>query len=88
MVFDLTEVVKVTSKGQLTLPVKMRNSIGLEKGSYLLVEQVGDYILMKKAEIRMKEIQKIFNAEAKKKNITKAKLLKTLNEVQGEQWTS
>lgn len=87
MVICMTEVVKVTSKGQITLPVKIRKAIGLDKDSYLLVEQVGNYVLMKKAEVRMKEIQKIFSKEAKRKGITKKQLLKALRKVQSEKWT-
>jgi AbrB family looped-hinge helix DNA binding protein len=83
----MTEVVKVTSKGQITLPIEIRKAIGLDKDSYLLVEQVGNYVLMKKAEVRMKEIQKIFSKEAKRKGITKKQLLKALRKVQSEKWT-
>ena len=86
MVICMTEVVKVTSKGQITLPVKIRKAIGLDKDSYLLVEQVGNYVLMKKAEVRMKEIQKIFSKEAKRKGITKKQLMKALRKVQSETW--
>ncbi len=87
MVICMTEVVKVTSKGQITLPIEIRKAIGLDKDSYLLVEQVGNYVLMKKAEVRMKEIQKIFSKEAKRKGITKKQLLKALRKVQSEKWT-
>ncbi len=74
----MTDVVKVTSKGQITLPIAIRDSIAVNKGSYLIVEQVGDYILMKKADIRMKEIRKILGEAAKKKGITKKALLYAL----------
>jgi len=83
----MTEVVKVTSKGQITLPIEIRKAIGLDKDSYLLVEQVGNYVLMKKAEVRMKEIQKIFSKEARRKGITKKQLMKALKKVQSETWT-
>ena len=46
----MTEVVKVTSKGQITLPISIRKAIGISDDSYLLVEQIGDYVLMKKAD--------------------------------------
>jgi len=86
MVICMTEVVKVTSKGQITLPIEIRKAIGLDKDSYLLVEQVGNYVLMKKAEVRMKEIQKIFSKDARRKGITKKQLLKALRKVQSETW--
>ena len=82
----MTQVVKVTSKGQITLPVRIRKSIGIKDDSYLMVEQVGDYVLMKKAEIRLSEINKALGAEAKRKGITKKDLLKALAKVQSEMW--
>lgn len=74
----MVDMIKVTSKGQITLPVGIRNSAGITDDSYLLVEQVGDYILLKKAELRMKEIQEIMKNEARRKKITKKALLKAL----------
>ena len=51
----MTDVIKVTSKGQVTLPVGIRKAIGIDENTYLLVDNIGDYVLMKKAEVRMKE---------------------------------
>jgi antitoxin PrlF len=84
----MTDVVKVTSKGQITLPVDIRNALDINDASYLVVEQVGDYVLMKKAEIRMKEIQAILKNEAKRKNISKKDLLKALEKSEKRTWTS
>ncbi len=82
----MTDVVKVTSKGQITLPISIRKAIGISDDSYLIVEQIGDYVLMKKAEVRMKEINRILGSEAKKKNITRKELLRALKKVQKETW--
>ncbi|MEW5936908.1 MAG: AbrB/MazE/SpoVT family DNA-binding domain-containing protein [Candidatus Thermoplasmatota archaeon] len=84
----MTEVVKVTSKGQITLPVAIRNAIGITDDSYLVVEQIGEYVLIKKAELRMKEIQNILSNEAKRKKITKKKLLAELKKTQKRMWNS
>ena len=84
----MTDVVKVTSKGQITLPVDIRKAIGITEDSYLVVEQVGDYVLMKKAEIRMKEIQTLLKSEAKRKKITKKELLETLEKSKKRAWKS
>ena len=77
---------KVTSKGQVTLPVDIRNALDIEDDSYLVVEQVGDYVLMKKAEIRLKEIQTILKNDAKRKKITKKQLLKALEKSKSRTW--
>ncbi len=82
----MTNVIKVTSKGQITLPVEIRNALDISNASYLVVEQVGDYVLMKKAEIRMKEIQDILKKDAKSKKITKKELLKALEESEERTW--
>lgn len=82
----MTDVVKVTSKGQITLPVGIRNAIGITDDSYLLVERVGDYILLKKAELRMREIQKILRNEARRKKITRKGLLRDLKRERRKVW--
>ena len=41
-------VIKVTSKGQLTIPVKYRRHLGIDKESYLLVDEIGDFLILKK----------------------------------------
>jgi AbrB family looped-hinge helix DNA binding protein len=82
----VTDVVKVTSKGQITLPVGIRNAIGITDDSYLLVERVGDYILLKKAELRMREIQKILRNEARRKKITRKGLLRDLKRERRKVW--
>ena len=82
----MTDVIKVTSKGQITLPIEIRNALDISDTSYLVVEQIGDYVLMKKAEIRMKEIQSILKNEAKRKKISKKDLLKALEKSEDRTW--
>ena len=84
----MADVVKVTSKGQITLPVGIRNALGIDEDSYLLFERVGEYVLMKKAELRMKEIQKILGTAAKRKKVTKKELLKALEKTRKRMWTA
>jgi len=84
----MSDVVKVTSKGQVTLPVDIRNALGIDENSYLLFERVGEYVLMKKAELRMKEIQKILGNAAKRKKVTKKELLKALERTRKRMWTA
>jgi transcriptional pleiotropic regulator of transition state genes len=40
--------VKVTSKGQVTIPVEIRSSLGIDENSYLEVSEVGDEVRMRK----------------------------------------
>jgi antitoxin PrlF len=83
----MVDMIKVTSKGQITLPIGIRNSAGITDESYLLVEQVGDYILLKKAELRMREIMEKFGSEAKRKKITRKALIRELLRTRKELWT-
>ena len=41
----MTEVVKVTSKGQITLPISIRNQLEINKDSYIAVDIIGDTAL-------------------------------------------
>ncbi len=44
----MSEVTKVTSKGQVVIPQEIRKDLGIEKGSQLVVSRLGDIVLMKK----------------------------------------
>jgi AbrB family looped-hinge helix DNA binding protein len=41
-------VVKVTEKGQVTLPVSLRRKLGITKDDYLVVESEGEYLKLHK----------------------------------------
>jgi transcriptional pleiotropic regulator of transition state genes len=42
------KVVKVTSKGQVTIPLKIRNELGIDDQSYLEVSTEGDVVCLRK----------------------------------------
>ena len=87
IVMTMTEVIKVTSKGQLTLPVKFRKNLGIDKDSYLLVEEIGEYLLLKKIQ-QLDHITSLLTAKAKKKGVTKEDILNTLKQIQKEKWSA
>ena len=41
-------IIKVTEKGQVTLPVDIRRKLGISKDDYLMVETEGEYLKLKK----------------------------------------
>ncbi len=82
----MTYLTKVAPKGQITLPKDIREEFGLGKDSYLTIDKVGKYILMKKITSDLDEITDIFQEKAKEKGITKKELIKTLREVQRKKW--
>jgi len=74
-----SEVVKITSKGQFTLPVEIRRDLSLAKDSYVYVTRVGRMIVMKKVdELSLDDISVILEGLAKKRGITRELLMKDI----------
>jgi AbrB family looped-hinge helix DNA binding protein len=42
------KAVKVTSKGQVTIPIELRKSLGIDEGDYLEVSETGQGIRLRK----------------------------------------
>lgn len=74
----MAEVVKVTTKGQLTLPARIRKDLDISEDTYLLAEEVGDFVVLRRAETRFLELSELFQREAKRKGITREALLRAL----------
>jgi len=83
----MTEVIKVTSKGQITIPIEIRKKLQIEKESYIVVDMIGDYIIMKKVGLKLKEISEIISKSAKEKGITRKDIEKAILETEKEVWT-
>ena len=61
------ELAKVTSKGQITIPVEIRNMLKLKEGSKVLFLKKGNDIIIKNsALIALEEIQNAFEGEAER----------------------
>ena len=82
----MTQVIKVTSKGQVTIPSSIRAKLGIEKDSYIAVDTIGDFIVMKKVALQLTEISNILGKEAKEKGITKKQIDKAILEAREEVW--
>ena len=80
------QLIKVSSKGQVVLPKRIRKKLSLDEKSYLVVEELGGNIIMKKASERFDELASFFSREAKNRKVTKEELLKTLQETEREIW--
>ena len=83
----MTQVIKATSKGQITLPNTIRDKLGIDKDTYIAVDVIGDYVLRKKVDVKLKEISKLFQKEAKNKKITKKDIEKAILEARSEVWS-
>jgi AbrB family looped-hinge helix DNA binding protein len=61
------EIARITSKGQITIPLDIRVKLGLKKGDRILFfEENGKYFLQNTASIALKNIQNIMEGEAER----------------------
>ena len=44
-------LVKVTRKGQVTIPQETRERLGIRKGDYLVATEVGDLVILRKVSL-------------------------------------
>lgn len=45
------EITKISSKGQVVIPFKIRSELGIEEGSVLGVEKMKDMVILKKIDL-------------------------------------
>jgi len=65
------EIVKVTTKGQITLPARIRRSLNIRDDSHLYVAQAGDIVVMKRVdELTLSDITGILERLAEEKGVT------------------
>jgi len=74
-------VVKVTSKGQLTLPARIRDDLSIGEDDYLYVTEAGGLILMKRIGVDPKEILNAFQRAAKEVGLTRKELNRAIQEI-------
>jgi AbrB family looped-hinge helix DNA binding protein len=61
------ELAKVTSKGQVTIPVEIRRKLGIKNGDKILfVEDAGKVYMMNSSMDALREAQKAFEGEAER----------------------
>lgn len=70
----MPKVTKMTSKGQVVIPVEIRDELELSEGTQLVVSRIGDLVLMKKISItdpkkEFEELTKFGRDFANKKGI-------------------
>ena len=82
----MSDVIKVTSKGQVTLPKEIRRKLQISKDSYIAVDIIGDYIIMKKVGLKLKELSELVQKNATKKNITKKEIDDAILQSRNEIW--
>lgn len=80
------KVVKISSKGQITLPKKIRQELGINKGDWLEIYKLdeGRYALKKRTPLQ--ELAEEIADEAREKGYTKEDLEETIEEVRKKLW--
>ncbi len=70
------DIIKITSKGQVTIPSKYRKKLSLDRDSHLQIAVSGDVLVLKKVEkMSLEEISGILSAIAESEGITREDLL-------------
>ena len=61
------ELAKVTSKGQVTIPVEIRKKLGIKNGDKVLfIEDAGRIYMMNSSMVALREAQMAFKGEAER----------------------
>ena len=59
------EITKISSKGQIVIPLKIRSELGISEGSDVAVERMNDLIVLKRIDIDLVEQFKSSLADVK-----------------------
>ncbi len=80
----MVNITKISSKGQVVIPSKIREKMNLEEGNLLIISDSDDSIYMKKIEFpkikSWKEATKPFREAVKKSNFSNDDLKKLIKE--------
>ena len=64
------ELAKITSKGQITIPIQVRKKLNLKEGDKVIfLEENGRIVMENSTKIALLEVQEAFNGEARKLGI-------------------
>lgn len=82
------EVTKLSSKGQVVLPQRIRDRLRLQIGAKFVVIGEGDVVILKKLEIpareQLKQLLKESRAYARRAGLKRSNLLKTIKQVRAK----
>jgi len=80
-----SEIIKVTSKGQITIPSKFRKELSLDRDSYLYVARAGNMLVVKKVDdLSLDEITSLYETIAKSEGVTREILLEEVEKAREE----
>lgn len=82
------EVAKITSRGQVTIPIDIRRRLGVKEGDKIIFAEEGDRIFVANAaKIAFLNIRTAFAGEAERLGLTSEQdVVALVDEVRGEMW--
>ena len=82
------ELAKITTNGQITLPLGIRRNLNLKEGGKVaFVEQNGVYTILNPLSLAIEEAQKTFKGEAERLGLkTEEDVVNLVKEVRAEIW--
>ncbi len=82
------EVAKITSRGQITIPIDVRKKLGLKEGDKVIfIEEGNNIIFANAAKVAFKNMQKAFEGEAEKLGLKDEQdVVDMVDEVRQEMW--
>ena len=76
------ELAKVTSKGQVTIPIEIRKKLGIKNGDKILfVEESGRVYMMNSSMDALREAQKAFEGEADRLGLRNDDVMAMIKEI-------
>jgi AbrB family looped-hinge helix DNA binding protein len=84
----MLDVSRVTSKGQVTIPIEMRRRLGIKEGDKVVfIEEAGKIVIANAAMLALKDIQEVFRREAERLGLRDEQdVVKMVKEVRKEMW--
>ena len=81
------EVSRISSKGQVTIPKTIRESLKLRQGDRVaFIEENGKVVISKASLVALRDLQEAMSKEAEQQGITEQDLLDELKKVRKEMW--
>ena len=78
---------RVSSKGQVTIPVEIREKLDLKEGDKVLfAEKDGNIVLLNASLVALKEIQKNMAEESEKQDLDQEDMNEYVKGIRGEIW--
>ena len=82
------EVAKITSRGQITIPIDVRKKLGLKEGDKVIFIEEGDNIIFANAaKVAFRNMRKAFEGEAERLGLKDEQdVVKMVDEVRQKMW--